>query len=124
MTANNRNLGEGHERIVDRSAAQAGTPRSAPPNLVVLATGDNVGIALRDIDAREAARTAEGYEVMAVESIPLGHKLALRAIAAGETIVRFGVPVGIATAAIGPGHLVHIHNVRSQYLDNAEDHYE
>ena len=56
--------------------------------------------------------------------IPLGHKIALRPIAAGEKIVRFGVPVGIATADIAPGRLVHVHNVRSQYLDNVEDHYE
>ncbi len=93
-------------------------------NIVVLAETDNVGIAVSDIAADEMARSAEGRAVKAGEPVPLGHKIALREIAAGERIVRFGVPVGIATSDIGPGRLVHIHNVRSQYLDNRENHYE
>ena len=93
-------------------------------NIVVLAKADNVGVALRDIEANASARAAEGAAVVAREAIPLGHKIALVPIAAGDAILRFGVPVGLATAAICPGQLVHVHNVRSQYLDNAEDHYE
>lgn len=92
-------------------------------NIVVLSETDNVGIAVRDIAAGEEARAAAGSAV-AGEAIPLGHKIALRAIAAGAPIVRFGVPVGIATSDIAIGRLVHVHNVRSQYLDNVEDHYE
>ena len=93
-------------------------------NIVVLAKADNVGVALRDIEANASAQAAEGAAVVAREAIPLGHKIALVPIAAGDAILRFGVPVGLATAAISPGQLVHVHNVRSQYLDNAEDHYE
>jgi altronate dehydratase len=97
---------------------------TAVANIVILAEADNVGVAVRDIAAGEAARAAGGRTAPAAEAIPLGHKIALRPIAAGEAIVRFGMPVGIATAAIAAGRLVHVHNVRSQYLDNAEDHYE
>jgi len=93
-------------------------------NIVVLAAADNVGIALRDIETNEAARSAGGSSIAAREAIPLGHKIALADIKSGQAIVRFGVPVGIATQAIAPGQLVHIHNVRSRYLDNVEDHYE
>ena len=93
-------------------------------NIVVLAAADNVGIALRDIETNEAARSAGGSSIAAREAIPLGHKIALADIESGQAIVRFGVPVGIATQAIAPGQLVHIHNVRSRYLDNVEDHYE
>ena len=101
-------------------------PALAPAvaNMVVLAAGDNVGIALRDIELGETARSTGGPTMVTAEAIPLGHKVALRAIAEGDRIVRFGVPVGIARADIAPGQLVHIHNVRSQYLDNVEDHYE
>ena len=123
MTPSKQAVDEGPERIVDEPVASVRT-LPAVSNLVKLSTGDNVGIALRDIQAGELARTAEGTEIMAVERIPLGHKLALRPIAAGEKIIRLGVAVGIATKAIGAGCLVHVHNVRSQYLDNAEDHYE
>jgi hypothetical protein len=93
-------------------------------NIVVLAAADNVGIALRDIETNEAARSAGGSSIAAREAIPLGHKIALADIESGQAIVRFGVPVGIATKPIAPGQLVHIHNVRSRYLDNVEDHYE
>lgn len=93
-------------------------------NIVVLAAADNVGIALRDIVTNEAARSAGGSSIAAREAIPLGHKIALADIESGQAIVRFGVPVGIATKPIAPGQLVHIHNVRSRYLDNVEDHYE
>ena len=93
-------------------------------NIVVLAESDNVGIAVRDIEVNQMAQPMSGGSVRAREPIPLGHKIALRPIASGERIVRYGVPVGIATADIDTGALVHVHNVRSQYLDNVEDHYE
>ena len=95
-----------------------------PPNIVVLAEGDNVGVAVQDIAAGDVARAATGQSLLANEAIPLGHKIALRAIAHGEKIVRFGVPVGLATADIPAGRLVHVHNVKSQYLNNDDDHYE
>ncbi len=97
---------------------------TAVANIVVLAKTDNVGVALRDIERDETARSAVGQLIAAREAIPLGHKIALEPIATGDPIVRFGVPVGIATAAIAAGQLVHVHNVRSQYLDNVEEHYE
>ena len=93
-------------------------------NMVILSADDNVGVALKSISAGEAAVDGEGHQVMSGESIPQGHKISLVTIAEGDRIVRFGVPVGIARSAIRPGSLVHVHNVRSQYLDNDEDHYE
>jgi hypothetical protein len=93
-------------------------------NTVVLAAADNVGIALQDIDKNETAQSTGGALIVAREAIPLGHKVALGEIKAGSPIVRFGVPVGLATTSIAAGQLVHVHNVRSQYLDNVEDHYE
>src|SRR5262245_32428132 len=93
-------------------------------NMIILDEGDNVGVALRDIAANERARSATGPQLPAIERITQGHKIALRHIAEGDAIVRFGVPVGIATAPIERGYLVHVHNVRSQYLNNDEDHYE
>jgi len=64
-------------------------------NIVVLAKADNVGVALRDIEANASAQAAEGAAVVAREAIPLGHKIALVPIAAGDAILRFGVPVGL-----------------------------
>ena len=47
--------------------------------------------------------------------LPLGHKIARRAIAAGEKIVKYGAPIGSATVAIPAGAHVHVHNVKSDY---------
>jgi hypothetical protein len=95
-----------------------------PPNIVVLAEGDNVGVAVREVAAGETARAVTGQSVEANEPIPLAHKIALKPIARGDKIVRLGMPVGVATSDIAAGELVHVHNVASQYLNNVEDHYE
>jgi altronate hydrolase len=93
-------------------------------NMIILDETDNVGVALRDIAQSEQASAANGRRLLALERITQGHKVALRDISAGEKIIRFGVPVGLATTAIHGGRLVHVHNVKSQYLNNDEDHYE
>jgi hypothetical protein len=93
-------------------------------NMIVLGQGDNVGIALRGIGAGETAVSEDGMRIACIEEIPQGHKLALEQIAEGQKLIRFGVPVGIAKSTIRPGALAHVHNVKSQYLDNDEDHYE
>lgn len=93
-------------------------------NMIVLSPGDNVAIALRDIAVGEHGIELGGLRVAALERIEQGHKVALRDISPGEPIVRFGVPVAICTSAVDTGRLVHIHNVKSRYLNNDEDHYE
>ncbi|HWT98878.1 MAG TPA: UxaA family hydrolase [Terriglobales bacterium] len=93
-------------------------------NMIVLAAGDNVGVATRDIAAGEIARDIKGHAVTAQEAIPQGHKIALADIPVEAAIRRFGVPVGIARQAIPTGHLTHVHNIASSYINNDEDHYE
>jgi len=66
----------------------------------------------------------DGRRLRAGETIELGHKLALVDIAAGETVTKFGVPIGVATVAIAAGAHVHIHNIKSVYLTNDVDHFE
>ena len=105
--------------------ARAGRRGVTPAaNMVVMAPGDNVGIATRDIAAGEFARALGGREQAASERIPLGHKIALVDITPDGPIMRFGVPVGVATAPVAAGCLVHVHNVASRYFDNDEDHHE
>lgn len=77
---------------------------------------DNVAVALR------AAAPGDAFEgVAAVEPIPAGHKVALRAIAEGEPVVKYGYPIGLATAAIAPGAHVHSHNVRGNLPEKLSD---
>ena len=44
--------------------------------------------------------------------VPFGHKAALRPIAAGESVIKYGVVIGVATQPISPGEHVHVHNCR------------
>jgi hypothetical protein len=92
--------------------------------IVILATGDNVGIALRDIPVAAVAVAFDGSCVSVKEAIPQGHKVALVELRAGDAIVRNTMPVGQATQSIEPGALVHTHNVISRYLNNEVDHHE
>src|SRR5246127_1574198 len=48
--------------------------------------------------------------VTTVERFPPGHKVAIKAIATGEPIIRYGQIIGFATQAIAPGQHVHTQN--------------
>jgi len=82
--------------------------------LLLLDEADNVLVAIARIRAGETIRV-EGVAVTMPADLPLGHKLARRAIAAGDRIVKYGAPIGSATAAIAAGAHVHVHNVKSDY---------
>ena len=73
---------------------------------------DTVAVALRDL-AEGATIEVDGVRVTLIEPVARGHKLALRAIAAGEPVVKYGAPIGVATAPIAPGAHVHTHNVKT-----------
>ena len=53
-----------------------------------------------------------------------GHKYALRDIAAGENIIKYGNPIGHATQDIKCGEHVHSHNVKTNLSGNIEYKYE
>lgn len=73
---------------------------------------DNVATALSDLAAGESVQ-AGGHRVTVRQPIPFGHKLALVPIPAGATVIKYGAPIGRATATIAPGEHVHVHNVES-----------
>ena len=79
---------------------------------LVINERDNVATALEPLEAGVAVN-AGGMTVTVVERIPRGHKVALRAIASGEAVVKYGSPIGTATEPIVAGAHVHTHNVAS-----------
>jgi altronate dehydratase small subunit len=86
-----------------------------PPGLLRLDGDDNVAVATRNLDAGE--HVTLGDTVLTMERrVPTGHKVATRAIAVGERIVKYRVPIGSAIAAIAPGQYVHTHNMKSDYI--------
>ena len=84
------------------------------PRLLLLNPGDNVVVARQSVAAGETL-LLDGVEAILTVPLRLGHKLACRAIAEGEAVVKYGFPIGYATAPIRPGDHVHLHNVRSGY---------
>lgn len=79
---------------------------------------DDVGVAVMDLEpgAEVGAATLEGEPVGAVKianSVPLGHKVAIKALEIGKQIVEYGQPIGYATQAIEAGGHVHVHNLKS-----------
>ena len=55
--------------------------------------------------------------------VPAGHKVALRAIRAGEAVVKYGFPDGVATADVRKGEWVHTHNMRTALDGRSEYEY-
>jgi altronate dehydratase small subunit len=80
--------------------------------VLVISERDNVATALEPIDAGREVRAGLAT-VVAAEAIPRGHKLAVRAIRAGEPVVKYGSPIGTASSDIAIGAHVHTHNVAS-----------
>jgi altronate hydrolase len=80
--------------------------------LLVISARDNVATAIEALEpGRAVALGATSLTI--VESIPRGHKVALTDILAGEAVVKYGSPIGVASARIPAGAHVHVHNVAS-----------
>jgi altronate hydrolase len=77
---------------------------------------DDVVIAKLRLAAGTTAQTDAGPVVLASD-IPAGHKIAVRARAAGDPVRRYGQVIGFATAPIAPGDHVHRHNLEAGALD-------
>ena len=80
--------------------------------VIVITPRDNVATALEAIAAGERL-DAGGRQVTVREPIASGHKVAIAPIGAGEAVIKYGNPIGTATAAIAAGAHVHVHNVAS-----------
>lgn len=81
---------------------------------------DNVVVALAD-DLKAGEEIEEGGRKLSLLSdIPRGHKFALRPIAEGERVVKYGFPIGHATDDIKAGEWVHSHNLATSLSDNLE----
>ena len=77
---------------------------------------DNVLCLLRDHTHGERPVSADGEGPALRRDVPMGHKVALRPIAAGGAVVKYGARIGHATTAIEPGDHVHLHNLAGDGL--------
>ncbi len=79
---------------------------------LVLRKGDNVALALADLEPGERLQVGAA-KVVVRQPIEFGHKFAVRAVGKGEDILKHGEVIGRATERIDAGKHVHVHNVES-----------
>lgn len=78
--------------------------------LLIMHGDDSVAVAKRPI--KEGTEIEEGpVPLKANQMIGPGHKIAIKPVAKGDPIKRYGQTIGFAGAAIGTGDHIHTHNV-------------
>ena len=82
---------------------------------VLLHPGDDVAVLVEPAAAGEAIEIVGGSAgpLASAAALPLGHKIAVRALPAGTAVRKYGEVIGRMTAAAAPGEHVHIHNLTS-----------
>lgn len=82
---------------------------------IVIDPMDNVATAIMNLDSGEVIdlRSLADVKVNLKQSIPFGHKFALKRIEKGENVIKYGEVIGRTTRTIEKGEHVHIHNVES-----------
>ena len=89
-------------------------------HFVVHDEDDSVGVVV--VEGVKAGQRINGWimdqdkdiVVDARSDIPIGHKLAIRALAKDATVVKYGVDIGRVIAPIQVGEHAHVHNIRTK----------
>ena len=83
---------------------------------IVINEKDNVATALRDIRTGETISVGLGdrtKKILIINTIPYGHKFAIKDISKGENIFKYGEIMGRATQDIAVGAHAHTQNIES-----------
>ena len=89
-------------------------------HFVVHEEGDGVGVVV--VEGVKAGQELSGWimeddkdvSVTARNDIPIGHKLAIRALSKDATVIKYGTDIGRAVAAIQVGEHAHVHNIKTK----------
>ena len=90
------------------------------PHLLVHDHEDNMGVVV--VEGLKAGTkmlcvvTADdsSFELEARADVPIGHKIALKDLSAGDTAIKYGEDIGKIVGAIGKGEHVHTHNLKTK----------
>lgn len=96
-------------------------------NFLKINENDNVVVALRAISAGECISTeVQGVvrEVVALEEIPQGHKMAIQDIPEGGGVIKYGYAIGSVIRSVRAGEWIHTHNLKTGLGDLLEYTYE
>ena len=53
-------------------------------------------------------------KMTAAQDIPIGHKIALKDMKAGDTVIKYGVDIGKVVAPIARGEHTHVQNLKTK----------
>jgi (2R)-sulfolactate sulfo-lyase subunit alpha len=89
-------------------------------HFVVHDENDSVGVVV--VEGIRTGQDLEGWsmdqdktlKVKAQQDIPIGHKLAIRALKNGDTVIKYGVDIGRVVAQIKVGEHAHVHNIKTK----------
>lgn len=90
------------------------------PQLLVHDRRDNVGVVVvENLTAGTdllGVVTEDNSEIRAVcnQDVPIGHKVALRDLAVGDVVIKYGQDIGKVVAPIRRGDHVHTHNLKTK----------
>jgi (2R)-sulfolactate sulfo-lyase subunit alpha len=92
----------------------------AKPHLLVHDHKDNVGVVVVEDLAPGTDMLAvvteddSDFRIAAKEAVPIGHKIALKDLKPGDTVIKYGADIGKVVAHIAKGAHVHTHNLKTK----------
>lgn len=89
-------------------------------DFVVHDDGDSVGVVV--VEGVSAGQKLTGWimdqdteiNFTAASDIPIGHKLAIKPLKEGDTVIKYGVDIGRVVADIKLGEHAHVHNIKTK----------
>lgn len=90
------------------------------PQLLVHNPKDNVGVVV--VEGLKAGSDMlcvitednSSFRLTATADVPIGHKVALKDLKAGDTAIKYGEDIGRMVAAAPKGGHVHVHNLKTK----------
>ena len=89
-------------------------------HFIVHEEGDSVGVVV--VEGVTAEHVLSGWimeqdkivQIKALSNVPIGHKLAIKSLESGATVIKYGVDIGKTIAPIQVGEHLHVHNVKTK----------
>ena len=83
----------------------------------------NDSVAVVVVEGIKAGQTLTGLildedrtiDLRCTQDIPLGHKIALKDLNVGDTVIKYGVDIGKVVAPIKAGQHAHVHDIKTKH---------
>ncbi len=101
-------------------ASRTAAAKAQTPHVLAHSPKDNVAVVV--VEGLQAGTDAFGvvtennstFRLAIKDEVPIGHKVALADLKAGDTAIKYGEDIGRITANVAKGRHVHIHNLKTK----------